>query len=120
MRLMELQVVGGDTISEIFSNDNKLTYQKEVKATRGEIVDYNGNLIVTNDTRSDIVLQKAFFPEDFSEGNEVLINIYMALIGHSYKFRESLPITMTEPYEFTEEDVSDVCEKLHLNVYASA
>ena len=120
MRLMELQVVGGDTISEIFSDDDKLTYQKEVKATRGEIVDYNGNLLVTNDTRSDIVLQKAFFPEDFSEGNEALINIYMALIGHSYKFKESLPITMTEPYEFTEEDISDVCEKLHLNVYASA
>ncbi len=120
MRLMELQIVGGDTFSEIFSDDDSLTYQKEVKATRGEIVDYNRNLLVTNDTRCDIVLQKAFFPEDNAEGNEILINIYMALLGHSYKFRESLPITMNEPYEFTEEDVSDVCEKLHLNVYASA
>ena len=120
MRLMELQIVGGDTFSEIFSDDDSLTYQKEVKATRGEIVDYNRNLLVTNDTRCDIVLQKAFFPEDNAEGNEILINIYMALLGHSYKFRESLPITMNEPYEFTEEDVSEVCEKLHLNVYASA
>lgn len=120
MRLMELQIVGGDTFSEIFSDDDSLTYQKEVKATRGEIVDYNRNLLVTNDTRCDIVLQKAFFPEDNADGNEILINIYMALLGHSYKFRESLPITMNEPYEFTEEDVSDVCEKLHLNVYASA
>ncbi|MBD5159711.1 MAG: hypothetical protein HDT23_05660 [Ruminococcus sp.] len=117
---MELQIVGGDTISKIFSDDDSLTYQKEVKATRGEIVDYNRNLLVTNDTRCDIVLQKAFFPEDNAEGNEILINIYMALLGHSYKFRESLPITMNEPYEFTEEDVSEVCEKLHLNVYASA
>ncbi|MDE5862160.1 MAG: hypothetical protein K2H28_08205, partial [Ruminococcus sp.] len=117
---MELQIVGGDTFSEIFSDDDSLTYQKEVKATRGEIVDYNRNLLVTNDTRCDIVLQKAFFPEDNAEGNEILINIYMALLGHSYKFRESLPITMNEPYEFTEEDVSEVCEKLHLNVYASA
>ena len=120
MRLMELQIVGGDTINRIFSDDDSLTYQKEVRATRGEIVDYNGNLLVTNDSRRDIVLQKAFFPEDNAEGNEILINIYMALLGHSYKFRESLPITMNEPYEFTEEDVSDVCEKLHLNVYASA
>ena len=120
MRLMELQIVGGDSFSERFSGDDSLTYQKEVKATRGEIVDYNGNLLVTNDSRRDIVLQKAFFPEDNAKGNETLINIYMALLGHSYKFRESLPITMNEPYEFTEEDVSDVCEKLHLNVYASA
>ncbi|MDE6035876.1 MAG: hypothetical protein K2G36_08220 [Ruminococcus sp.] len=120
MRLMELQVVGGDTISRIFSEDDSLTYQKEVKATRGEIVDYNGNLLITNDSRRDVVLQKAFFPEDNEQGNDILINIYMALLGHSYKFKESLPITMTEPYEFTEEDVSDVCENLHLNGYASA
>ncbi|MCM1507555.1 MAG: penicillin-binding transpeptidase domain-containing protein [Ruminococcus flavefaciens] len=120
MRLMKLQVVGGDTIEETQESDDTLVYQKEVKATRGEIVDFNGNLLVTNDKHCDIVLQKAFFPENLSEGNEVLINVYMALLGHSYKFKESLPITMTEPYEFTEEDVSEVREKLHLNVYASA
>lgn len=119
MRLMKLQVVGGDTTSEADTDDNALVYQKEVKATRGEIIDFNGNLLVTNDERCDIVLQKAFFPEDLAEGNEVLINVYMALIGHSYKFRECLPITMTEPYEFTKEDVSGVREKLHLNVYAT-
>jgi len=120
MKLMRLQVVGGDTAEESQIDDDVLVYQKEVKATRGEIVDFNGNLLVTNDERCDIVLQKAFFPEDLAEGNDVLINVYMALIGHSYKFKESLPITMTEPYEFTEEDVSRVRENLHLNVYATA
>ena len=120
MRLMELQVVGGDTINRIFQEDDSLTYQKEVKATRGEIEDYNGNLLITNDSRRDVVLQKAFFPDDNEQGNDILINIYMELLGHSYKFRESLPITMTEPYEFTEEDVAGVCENLHLNGYASA
>lgn len=120
MKLMRLQVVGGDTAEESQIDDDVLVYQKEVKATRGEIVDFNGNLLVTNDERCDIVLQKAFFPEDLAEGNDVLINVYMALIGHSYKFKESLPITMTEPYEFTEENVSRVRENLHLNVYATA
>ncbi|MBO5103950.1 MAG: hypothetical protein J6B74_02670, partial [Ruminococcus sp.] len=119
-RLMKIQVVGGDTVSQTESDNNTLVYTKEVKATRGEIIDFNDNLIVTNDKRSDIVLQKAFFPEDFSKGNEVLINVYMALLKHSCKFKESLPITMTEPYEFTTDDTSDVVEKLHLNVYASA
>lgn len=120
MRLMKLQVVGGDTVEESNIGDDTLVYQKEVKATRGEITDFKGNLLITNDERCDIVLQKAFFPEDLTEGNDTLINIYMALIGHSYKFKESLPITMTEPYEFTEEDVSKVRENLHLNVYATA
>lgn len=120
MRLMKLQVVGGDAVEESQTGDEALVYQKEVKATRGEIIDFNGNLLVTNDKRCDIVLQKAFFPEDLAEGNDVLINVYMSLIGHSYKFKECLPITMTEPYEFTEDDVSEVRENLHLNVYATA
>ena len=117
---MKIQVVGSDTLSTSETDDDTLVYTKEVKATRGEIIDFNGNVIVTNDKRNDIVLQKAFFPEDLKKGNEVLINVYMALLKHSFKFKESLPITMTEPYEFTTDDVSDVVENLHLNVYATA
>ena len=120
MRLVKLQVVGGEKTKENNVTDDALVYQKEVKATRGEIIDFNGNVIVTNDKRCDIVLQKAFFTEDLTEGNNVLINAYMALLKHSYKFNDTLPITMTEPYEFTEEDVSEVRENLHLNVYATA
>ncbi len=120
IRLMKIQVVGSDTLSTSETDDDTLVYTKEVKATRGEIIDFNGNVIVTNDKRNDIVLQKAFFPEDLKKGNEVLINVYMALLKHSFKFKESLPITMTEPYEFTTDDVSDVVENLHLNVYATA
>ncbi|MDE6665617.1 MAG: hypothetical protein K2K14_05435, partial [Ruminococcus sp.] len=120
MRLMKIQIVDSDSVSPVETQDDTLIYRKEVKATRGEIIDFNGNLLVTNDKRCDIVLQKAFFPEDLSKGNDVIINVYMALLKHSCKFRESLPITMTEPYEFTTDDVSEVVGKLHLNVYASA
>lgn len=120
MRLMKIQIVESDSVSSVETHDDTLIYRKEVKATRGEIIDFNGNLLVTNDKRCDIVLQKAFFPEDLSKGNDVIINVYMALLKHSCKFRESLPITMTEPYEFTTDDVSEVVGKLHLNVYASA
>ncbi|MDE5584358.1 MAG: hypothetical protein K2J08_11730, partial [Ruminococcus sp.] len=120
MRLMKIQVVGGEKSDIATEEDDSLVYQKEVKATRGEIIDYNNNLIVTNDKRCDIVIRKAFFPEDLQEGNDALINIYMALLKHRCKFRESLPITITEPYEFTTDDISDVVGKLHLNVYASA
>lgn len=120
MRLVKLQVVGGDNSDNNTINDNTLVYQREVKATRGEIVDFNGNVIVTNDKRCDIVLQKALFTDDLSEGNEVLINAYMTLLKHNCKFKDSLPITMTEPYEFTEDDVSYVIENLNLNVYATA
>lgn len=120
MRLVKLQVVGGDNSGDNTVNDNTLIYQKEVKATRGEIVDFNGNVIVTNDKRCDVVLQKALFTDEMADGNELLINVYMTLLKHNCKFKDSLPVTMTEPYEFTEDDVSDVRENLNLNVYATA
>ncbi len=120
MRLVKLQVVGGDNSGDNTVNDNTLIYQKEVKATRGEIVDFNGNVIVTNDKRCDVVLQKALFTDEMADGNELLINVYMTLLKHNCKFKDSLPVTMTEPYEFTEDDVSNVRENLNLNVYATA
>ncbi|MBR6242098.1 MAG: hypothetical protein IKQ90_01240, partial [Ruminococcus sp.] len=121
LRLMEIQVVGSEKDGELSKGtDSGLVFNKEIKATRGEIIDYSGNLLVTNDARCDLVLQKAFFPDDLQEGNETLLNIYNALLEYDYVFKESLPITRSEPYKFTVEDTSDVVKKLNLNVYASA
>ncbi len=119
MRLMKIQVVGEDTIEKKYDPD-AVTFERKINATRGEIIDYSGNVIVANDTRSDLVLQKAFFPDDEDEGNEILLNIYRTLSEKGYDFEESIPITKEYPYEFTEEDHSEVVENLRLNVYATA
>ena len=121
MRLMKIQIVGGDDIvaPNKYASD-AIIYEREIVPTRGEILDFNGNRIIGNASRTDIVLQKAFFPEDLQEGNRVLLEIYRALEKHSCKIEEELPITHDRPYVYTEEDVSEVIEKLNLNVYASA
>ncbi len=121
MRLMKIQVVGSDEIvtRKTYGSD-ALTYVREITPTRGEIMDFNGNVLVENTTRCDIVLQKAFFPEDIAEGNKCLLKIYKALLDRGYVFEDTLPITRTMPYEYTEEDVAEVVESLNLNVYATA
>ena len=121
MRLMKIQVVGSDDIvtRRDYGND-ALVYRREITPTRGEILDFNGNILIENTTSCDLVLQKAFFPEDIAEGNKCLLEIYNALLAHGYTFEDTLPITRSAPYGYTEEDVSDVVGALNLNVYASA
>jgi len=121
LRLMEIQVVGDKDIkTPARLSKDAVTFTREIKATRGGIVDYSGNTIVTNDARCDLVLQKAFFPDDLREGNKAILGIYTALLQHGYTFKESLPISKEEPYVFTTEDPSEVISLLNLNVYATA
>ncbi len=121
LRLMEIQVVGDKNIKspETQSSDTRY-YIRNVKATRGEIMDYSGNVLVTNDSRVDLVLKKAFFPEELQEGNKALLGIYSGLKEHGYEFEESLPITRTSPYVFTSDDTGELISELNLNVYATA
>lgn len=122
IRLMEIQIVGNEDIvpPERGEIDNSFSYTKKSKATRGEIVDYSGNLIVTNITSTDIILQKAFFPEDNQEGNKVLLQIYNELKHRGYVIEQNLPISETAPYVFTSEDTDALKTELNLNVYATA
>lgn len=121
LRLMEIQVVGDETIkSPVTQSENIRSYIRNVKATRGNIMDYSGNLIVTNDSRVDLVLRKAFFPEDIQEGNKALLGIYNGLKERNYEFKESLPISKTAPYVFTSDETEELISSLNLNVYASA
>lgn len=121
LRLMEIQVVGDETIkSPVTQSENTRSYIRNVKATRGNIMDYSGNLLVSNDSRIDLVLRKAFFPEDIQEGNKALLGIYNGLKEHNYEFKESIPISKTAPYVFTSDETEELISSLNLNVYASA
>lgn len=121
LRLMEIQVVGDDKIKKPTRySENAVTFTRQIKATRGGIMDYGENVLVTNDARCDLVLQKAFFPEDLEEGNKCLLEIYNALKDHGYEFSESIPVSQSKPYVFTDDDPSELISDLNLNVYASA
>ena len=120
-RLMKIQVVGDKEIAtpQLYE-PGTLTYTKGVKATRGEIMDYAGNVLITNDSRTDLVLQMAFFPTDLQEGNKALLGIYRALEERGIKFEESIPISFSKPYVFKSNDTEELISDLNLNVYATA
>ncbi len=121
LRLMEIQVVGDDKIKKpTKQSTDSITFTRQVKATRGGIMDYGENALVTNNARCDLVLQKAFFPEELQDGNKCLLGIYNALKDHGYEFKESIPVSKTKPYTFTADDTSELVSDLNLNVYASA
>ena len=108
-RLMKIQVVGDkDIAAPQMYEPGTLTYTKGIKATRGEILDYDGNTIVTNNARTDLVLQMAFFPTDLQEGNKALLEIYRALEKHGHKFKESIPISFSKPYVFMSNDTEEL------------
>lgn len=121
VRLMKIQIVGDeDIVAPRAEKDNSFTYIKNTKATRGEIIDYSGNPIVTNTTSNNIILQKAFFPEDNQEGNDTLLKIYNELKSRGYTIEQSIPISDTTPYVFTDGDTKKLISSLNLNVYATA
>lgn len=122
MRLMELQIVDGDdqTGNNGGKSNNSVVYTKNVTATRGEITDFSGNLIVSNTACKNIVLRRAFFPDDNAEGNRILLEINNELKKRGYNIETHIPISKTRPYVFTSDDTEELKSDLNLNVYATA
>lgn len=124
MRLMEVQVVGDETIAVAPEKHNSETfvYTTNTRATRGNILDLSGNLIVGSTASVNIVLQKALFPDDTAQGNDILLNIYLELKNMGYDIELNIPVSESYPYTFTSDDemVERLKSDLNLNVYATA
>ena len=120
-RLMKIQIVDSNTyISQHYSTD---TYTQTIAATRGEIVDCNGDPIVQNSVGYNIIIEPDSFPKDNESGNEVLLQLLHLLADVDVTFEESLPISKTAPFAFTTDDqdtLDEIRTTLNLNLYATA
>lgn len=119
--LMKIQVVDGAEYLE----KAKTTRQASqiITSPRGEIVDVNGNEIVSNKTGFNVVIEKAFFPSDNDEINRVILGIANILKEDGVAWIDTLPITQDQPYGYLEARDSDAI-KLRKNIglqhYATA
>lgn len=124
MRLMKIQVVVDEEIvtASPISEKNAVTYTQNLNATRGDIVDLMGKPIIQNKIVYGIVLQKAFFPDDNAEGNQILLDIYKTLISKSYEIKFDFPVSRTQPYKFTgtDKENQELKDRINVNVYATA
>ena len=121
--LMKIQIVQG---KEYFEKSKVTSLGTQtINAARGEIVDSKGVPIVGNKVGFNIIIEKAFFPNDKQQQNDIILRVAKLLKKDGLNWIESIPITKTEPYTYIEnrdKDINTMKDENHLRlaVYATA
>ncbi len=78
--LFNIQILNHEFYTE--QNNNVSTYTVPLEAARGDIVDRNGNVLVTNRQGNSIILDAAYFPtrSDNKSRNEIIHNLLKLFI----------------------------------------
>lgn len=109
LRLYDIQVVNQKTNAD---TSNTFTYTTRVTAARGEILDRNGNVLVTNRASYNLILINAvLFSSD--NPNESLRKLADVCIENGYEISDHLPVTAEKPYEFTLDTYSSVWQQYY-------
>ena len=102
-RLVQLQVVNTRRSS---TGTGTYTYDTRVTAARGEILDRNGNVLVTNRASYNLIITgyALFNSEDPNESLRQLVRLCREL---DVSFTDHLPVTPAKPYEYETGNYSD-------------
>lgn len=103
LRLYSIQVVNQKENAE---SSNTFTYTTRVTAARGEILDRNGKVLVTNRASYNLVLINAVLFSD-DNPNDQLRRLVQVCKANGYDIIEHLPITEQKPYEYTLDQLDD-------------
>ena len=123
IRLVDWQLVQGEYYREEVST--RANYILTSDATRGEIVDVNGEVIAANTTNYTVVLDKLYISADTSI-NDVIVEMFDLLSHRDVKWIDNLPIVMRAGgYDFTEDSEYELeglrsGDFLDLGVYSTA
>lgn len=126
IRLINIQLVNGDKYASKVASSTATTV---VKATRGQILDRNGVVLVGNRQGNDIIFDASSFPS-FSQQekrNEIILSLVNLFEQNGEAWINELPIELDENgnYRFIEDRDGDISklksrDMLHLNKYATA
>lgn len=96
-RLYDLQIVSVDG-----NTSNLTTYETRtrVKAARGNILDTNGNVLVSNRASYDLVMNH-FVLLSSKTPNETLYQLVKLCQEQQIEYTEHLPVTKAPPFEYT-------------------
>ena len=115
-RLVDWQIVHGSEYRELAKRSTSYTVQTD--ATRGEILDKNGDGIVVNTTHYKIVIDKLYVNEETLDTNLLALINLMTLTGD--KWEDTLPIELsgnTLSYKKgTEDEVATLLSEDYLNL----
>jgi len=109
-------------------NNTESKYIVELEAARGEIVDRNGNSLVTNRQGNSIILNAAFFPsqKDNKRRNEIIFNLIKLFEKNKEEYAQNLPLKITKSgkvkFSGKKEDIATMksADMLNLQPYATA
>lgn len=121
VRLMKIQIVDGEEYLEK-SKQNTLGTQ-EIHAARGEIVDLKGIPIVKNKVGFNVIMERAFLPDDLQEENEIILRVAKLLEKDGVDWVENIPITKSIPYEYLpdrDRDIKVMLDTDHLRLQSYA
>ena len=99
-KLYDLQIIetGGKT-----NNISTFETRTRVKGVRGNILDTNGNVLVTNRASYDLVVNHYVLTSSASP-NQTLYRLVQLCKARGIEYTDHLPITKELPYEYTLED----------------
>ncbi len=98
--LFKMQIIDNEYYKE--QSQKKIYSTETITASRGNITDRNGQLLVTNETVYTVKLSRALLPTD--RQNEILLNLANLLISKGEDYYDTLPISEMAPYTFIYQD----------------
>jgi len=116
--LMKIQIVDGAYYVGL--TERSFMAQQSIQAARGQIIDSEGRLLNTNKIVYKVIVQRAFFP--WGGENEVIRLTLSILRGYEESWLDSVPISMTAPFEFSdvsESELESFKKRIGVNVDAS-
>ncbi len=125
--LFSVQIIHGEEYSA--AHDALSVSNVTVEGARGQILDTNGNPLVTNRQGNSIIFDGSYFPSATkqSERNEIIIALIKLLEKNKLEWINALPIELDKNLKpvFIEDMESDIAflkskDYLYLNDYASA
>lgn len=125
--LIKIQIIDRDVYAA--QNNFVSSYDVVVESARGDILDRNGNPLVTNRQGNSLVFNAAYFPsgKEQTKRNEIIYGLIKLFEQSGEAYIDTLPIKIDENgnFVFEAERESDIewlksAEMLNLNSYATA
>ncbi len=111
----------------VAQNNAVQSYKVPIEPARGEIVDRNGNSLVTNRQGNSIVLDAAYFPskKDNEQRNAIILNLINLFDKNGEEYINNLPLKITGghiDFDGEEKDIKAMKSKnmFNLQEYATA
>lgn len=118
-RLMQIQIVEGD--SYLIKSRTTSVETQTIEASRGEITDINGDLLVSNKSCFNVCVDKAFFPVDDKEKNRIILKTAEMVTESGKEFTDILPMSRSYPFKLTgeEKEITEMRRRAGVQIYAS-